>query len=285
MRVSVITVTWNSKEFIFNQIESVKRAAQNIQIEQIVVDNASTDGTVEVIQERFSDVIVIANKENKGFGAANNQGVEISKGEYVLFLNPDMKLEPGSLDIFVDWMDTNPKVGIASPKLVDEQGVLNLNTTPRRFPRVWEQIALIVKLPHLFPSFLDGYRMKGFDSTREQEVDSVQGSCMLVRRELIEKLGYAFDLRYFIWYEDVDLCREAYRLGYVVMYTPVISAVDYSGQSFKKRTTLWKQKQFTRSMLVYFQKWEPWWKWVWIAVFRPVGIGIVWIGEKVKSKK
>lgn len=255
MRVSVITVTWNSKEFILNQIESVKSAAQNIQIEQIVVDNASTDGTVEVIQERFSDVIVIANKENKGFGAANNQGVEISKGKYLLFLNPDMKLESGSLDIFVDWMDKSKQVGIASPRLLDKQGNFNWNTAPRRFPRVWEQIAIILKLPHVFPRLLDAYRMKEFDSSREQEVDSVQGSCMLVRRELIEKLGYAFDPRYFIWFEDVDLCREAKRLGFTVMYTPVISAIDYSGQSFKKRSTWWKQKRYITSMLRYFRKW------------------------------
>lgn len=255
MRLSVITVTWNSEEFILKQIESVRNAVKNIEIEQIVVDNGSIDSTVQVIQEKFSDVRVIANKENAGFGAANNQGVLISKGEYVLFLNPDMVLHPGSLDMFVEWMGNNTGVGIASPRLLDKQGNFNWNTAPRRFPRVWEQLVIILKLPHVFPRLLDAYRMKGFDSSKEQEVDSVQGSCMLVRRELIDKLGYAFDSRYFIWFEDVDLCREAYRLGFTVVYTPVISAIDYSGQSFKKRTTWWKQKQFITSMIVYFRKW------------------------------
>lgn len=281
MKLSVITVTWNSKGFILKQIESVRNAAKNIQIEQIIVDNASTDGTVDAIKERFSDIVVIANSENKGFGAANNQGVKISKGEYVLFLNPDMKLEAGLLDVFIPWMMEHPKVGVASPKLVHEDGNINWNVSPRRFPRVWEQIALILKLPHVFPRLLDGYRMKGFDSSREQVVDSVQGSCMLVRRELIQRLGFAFDPRYFIWYEDVDLCREAKRLQYRVMYTPVITVIDYVGQSFKKRTTVWKQKQFTQSMLIYFQKWQPWYIWMWIALFRPIGIGMAWIGEKV----
>ena len=255
MNVSVITVTWNSKDFIIQQIQSVKDAAKNVRIEQIIIDNGSTDGTVQAIQETFPKISVIANSENKGFGVANNQGVTISKGEYVLFLNPDMVLHPGSLDIFIDWMGKNKHVGIASPRLLNKQGNFNENTAPRRFPRVWEQIAIILKLPHLFPSLLDAYRMKGFDSNREQVVDSVQGSCMLVRRELIETLGHAFDPRYFIWFEDVDLCREAYRLGYVVAYTPIISAIDYSGQSFKKRTTWWKQKQFITSMCVYFRKW------------------------------
>jgi len=97
----------------------------------------------------------------------------------------------------------------------------------------------------------------------------------------VEKLGWGFDPRYFIWYEDVDTCREVKKLGYKVMYTPIISCVDYVGQSFKKRTTLWKQKEFTRSMLTYFKKWEPAYKWVWIALVRPVGIGMAWVNDKM----
>ncbi len=285
MTVSVITVTWNSKEFILSQIASVRAARKNIQIEQIIVDNASSDGTVEAIREKFPDVVVIANTENKGFSAANNQGVAVSKGEYLLFLNPDMRLESGSLDMMTDWMNRNSNVGIASPKLVNEEGIINEDASPRRFPRVWEQIALILKLPHLLPHVLDRYHLKGFNFDMEQDVDSVRGSCMFMRREVVEKLGWAWDPRFFIWYEDVDICREAKRLGYRVVHTPIITAVDYIGQSFKKRTTVWKQKQFTGSMLIYFKKWEPWWKWMWIALFRPIGIGLVWMSDKLHSLK
>ena len=124
--------------------------------------------------------------------------------------------------------------------------------------------------------------MKDFNSDSEQEVDSVRGSFMLVRRELIDKLGWGFDPRYFFWFEDVDLCREAKRLGFKVVYTPIVSCVDYFGQSFKQRTSIWKQKIFSRSMLTYFQKWEPWWKWIWIAIFRPVGIFFAWLVEVFK---
>ena len=87
-------------------------------------------------------------------------------------------------------------------------------------------------------------------------MDSVRGSFMIMRREVYEKLGWAFDPRYFIWFEDVDLCREVKKMGLKVVYTPVISCVDYVGQSFKKRTTLWKQKQFIKSMAQYFWKWR-----------------------------
>jgi len=123
--------------------------------------------------------------------------------------------------------------------------------------------------------------MKDFDSEKEQEVPSVRGSFMMMRREVYEKLGWTFDLRYFIWFEDVDTCREVWKLGYKVMYTPVISCTDFIGQSFKKRDTYWKQKNFTKSMLQYFQKWEPWYKWMWIAIARPVGLVLACVNDKV----
>ncbi len=277
--LSVITVTWNNKENIEEQINSVFLGCKNITCEEIISDNGSEDGTCDFIKTKFPQIKLIENKKNLGFGTANNKGYEIAKGEFLLFLNPDMRVEEGSLDIIVDWMRKHKDVGIASPKLVDQNGKFNWDASPRRFPKLWEQIALILKLPHLFPKMLNKYQMKDLDISKEQEVDSVRGSFMLMRREFVDKLGWAFDPRYFIWYEDVDICREAKRLNYKVMYTPVITCVDYVGQSFKKRTTLWKQKQFTKSILVYFKKWEPMWKWMWIAMFRPVGIFMAWVND------
>jgi len=282
MDLSVITVTWNAEKEISRQIASVYLGCKNLACEEIIVDNGSEDNTVKLIRSEFPQVKIIENKSNIGFGAANNKGLEIASGDYVLFLNPDMKIKNGSLDVIVDWMKKNRDVAIASPKLIDENGKFNLNASPRRFPRVWEQVALILKLPHIFPSILNKYHMVGFNENREQDVDSIRGSFMLMRRDFIDELGWAFDPRYFIWYEDVDICREAKRLGYRVVYTPIISCTDYVGQSFKKLTTLWKQKQFTESMLIYFMKWESWYKWIWIAVFRPVGVSLAWINDKFK---
>lgn len=284
MNVSVITVTWNSKDLIGTQIESVRAGCIKNSYEEIIIDNASPDQTPVFIKENYPFVTVIANTENKGFGAANNQGVAIAKGEYLLFLNPDMRVAPGSIDIILDWMKQHPDVGIVSPKLVDEHGKLNEDATPRRFPRLWEQVALLLKIPHLFPGIMNGYMMKGFNADKEQEVDSVRGSFMLMRREMVNKLGWAWDPRYYIWYEDVDICREAKRLGYKVVHTPIITCIDYIGQSFKKRDTLWKQKQITKSMLTYYQKWEPWYKWMWIALLRPMVVAAAWVNDKTFKK-
>ncbi|OGH86241.1 MAG: hypothetical protein A2469_04295 [Candidatus Magasanikbacteria bacterium RIFOXYC2_FULL_40_16] len=254
MDLSVITVTWNSAEKIEKQILSVAMGYRNITCEQIVIDNNSSDNTVELIK-KFSNVKLVENKENRGFGVANNQGVEIADGRFILFLNPDMKAEMNTLDRMVNYLAQNPDVGIAGCKLINEDGTVNLATTPRRFPKIWEQLIIILKIHHFFPRILDRYLFRDFDPDKEQEVDSVQGSFMIVRRELIDKLGWAFDPRYFIWFEDVDLCREAKKNGYKVMYTPIAVCVDYAGDSFKKRGTWWKQKQYITSMAKYFTKW------------------------------
>ena len=286
MDLSVITVTWNSKDRIGEQIRSVKAGCASISCEEIAIDNGSTDGTVDYIKGTFPEVQAIENIENKGFGAANMQGVDIAAGRYLLFLNPDMRVEPSSLDRIVAWMNDHPDTGIASVKLTDADGALNWDAAPRRFPKLWEQLVLIIKLPHIFPAMLSRYEMRDFDADKEQEVDSVRGSFMLMRRDIVEKLGWAWDPRYFFWYEDVDICREAKRLGYKVMYTPVITCVDYVGQSFKKRTTLWRQKQFTKSMLIYWQKWGPWYAWLLIWLLRPVGIGLAWVADfGIKNKE
>lgn len=285
MDLSIISVTWNNEDEIAEQISSAQSGCEDIECEQIVVDNGSSDKTCEIIKDKFPEVKLIENDDNVGFGAANNQGVEIAKGDFILFLNPDMKVKENSLDKIVAWMCEHKDVGIVSPKLVNKDGSFNEHASPRRLPKLWEQIAIIFKFPHLLPSILNGYLLKDFDSEKEQEVDSVRGSFMLMRRDLIDELGWAFDPRYFIWYEDVDICREAKRLSYKIMYTPEIEAVDYVGKSFGQRRTLWKQKNFTKSMLQYFKKWEPLYKWMWIAVFRPIGIFIAWLNDQVHNLK
>jgi len=140
---------------------------------------------------------------------------------------------------------------------------------------------LLLKVPHLFPKVLDKYLMKDFNPEIEQEVETVRGAFMLLRKKTLDKLGWGFDPRYFIWFEDIDLCREIKKMNLKVIYTPIVTCVDLIGQSFVQRTNLWKQKNFTASMLKYFQKWEPWYMWIWIAIFRPVAIFMVWLKEKM----
>lgn len=271
MDLSIITVNLNDKK-IFEQIASVKAGAVGLEYEQIVSDNGSQDGSLEEIQTVFPDVKIIKNGANLGFGSANNVGLKVASGDFVLFLNPDMKVETGSLKKIVDWMRLRPDIGIASCKLVDENGVINFGACPRRFPGFWDQAATLVKLPHIFPRILSHYLYSNFDFKKEQEVDTVRGAFMLVRRDLLNKIGWGFDPRYYIWFEDVDTCRECWRNGFKVVYTPIISCLDFIGQTFKKQPSMLKQKWFTESMVKYFKKWEPWYKWMPISALRPVAL-------------
>jgi GT2 family glycosyltransferase len=279
--VSIITVTWNSAEKISDQISSVRLACKKYTFEHFIIDNASTDDTVSLVKKDFPHIQLIENKKNMGFGYPHNQAAAVSRGRYFLLLNPDMRLTPGSIDTLVAWMDKKTDVGIVGPKLVDPDGVIVKEAAPRRFPRVWEHTALLFGFARVFPGVLDGYLMKGFGFDKEQEVDSVRGSFMLMRRTVYNTLGWVFDPRYFIWYEDVDLCREVKKMGMKIVYTPIVSCVDYVGQSFKKRDGFWKKKHFTQSMLVYTKKWYPWYVWIWVALVRPAALLISFVYGKV----
>ncbi len=275
MKLSVITVTWNSASHIAEQIRSVLKAGMNSDYEHIIVDNASSDQTVAIIKSQFPTIRLIENDRNRGFAAANNQAVELATGDVILFLNPDMTVEEKALEELITWSTAHATVGIIGGALYSPQGELSPQALPRRLPRPLDQLAIILKIAHVFPRLLDMYHYHGRDWSKEQRVDSVRGSFLAVKRDLIQKLGRAFDERYFIWFEEVDLCRAALTYGYEVWYVPTIKAVDWFGQSFRQRPSIWRQRQFTQSMLSYFKKWEPWYVWVWIALARPFGIMMV----------
>lgn len=243
---------------------SVVSGALKLSTEQIIVDNASSDGTPEVL-DRLSQMFakVIKNRENVGFSAANNQGLAYAQGRYFLFLNPDMRVKEGSLDVLVEWMDSHPEVGISSCQLIDVLG--QPLTLPRELPRLGHEILWLLRLDFLCKK----PRVKITDE--EQAAEKVKGAFMLVRRELVEKLGFAFDPRYFLLYEDTDLCREAKRLGYKIYFNPQIQCVDFNSRSFSVKTDVWIYRCYSQSMLRYFRKWESWHRWVWIAMLIPVG--------------
>lgn len=281
MDLSIITVNTNDKDVILTQIRSVFDATNEIEFELIVSDNGSTDGSIEEIQKQFPQVKIQKNGKNVGFGAANNAALRYATGKYILFLNPDMRVEKGSLEKAVQYMDTHEDVGLMSCKLVDEHGKLHMQAKPRRFPGLIDQLATVLKISKVFPSVLNSYLYKNFDADIEQVVDSVRGSFMLTRASIIDTLGWAFDPRYYIWFEDVDMCREVKKLGFKVMHVPSITCIDYVGQTFKRLPSVQKQKWFTESMITYFKKWEPWYKSIWIVLARPVGIALTYIHSKI----
>ncbi len=255
MDISVIIVSWKVKDKLQANLESLM-ASSGVSFECFVVDNNSDDGTLEMLETDFPSVITIANTENLGFAKACNQAISKATGEYILLLNPDMKVFPDTLAKSVNWLDTNPQAGIAGIHLVDETGKTIQQI--RRLPHIIDQLLVATKIGRLFPALLNRYLCSTFNYEKAARVESIRGSYFLIRRTVIEKLG-GLDERYFIWFEEVDYCHQAKQAQIEVWYTPHAQCVDYVGQSFKQVSTVIKQNYFKQSMMTYFRKWHsPW---------------------------
>lgn len=279
--LSIIIVSWNVKDRLLSCLQSVFANIGNLSVEVFVVDNDSKDGTAEMIKEKFPQVKLIANTDNRGFAKANNQGLKLAQGQYLLLLNPDMQVLHNTLDGMVKFMVEHAGVGIVGCHLMGDEDKTVYSV--RRFPGVLDQAMLILKIPHIFPNVMKNYLMPDFDYSQESEVDSVRGSFFMIRREVYQLLG-GLDERYFVWFEEVDYCRAAKRAGFKVMYNPGVKAIDHVGQSFLQLKNLDRQEKFIDSMLKYFYKWEARWKYYVLKTLRPVGLGMVWGKEKIWPK-
>lgn len=267
LNLSIIIVSWNVRERLAECLQSVFANAGGLDLEVLVVDNASKDNTVEMVSKDFPQVKLIANTENLGFSKANNQAAKLANGRYILLLNPDMRVLSDTLPAMVKFMDDNPRTSVGGCHLVGETGETVAHI--RHFPTFWDQAAIILKLPHLWPRLLDKYLMKSFDynAPQPQSVDSIRGSFFMVRREVWDRLG-GLDERYFIWFEEVDFCRQVKQMGGEITYFSGVKCVDYIGQSFKQVDGYKKQKMFTDSLLKYFKKWHPEWQYWFLRCLR-----------------
>jgi len=230
MDVSIVIVNWNVKEYLKKCISSVYRETKGLTYEIFMVDNASVDGSVEMVRELFPEVKVIANEKNLGFSRANNQALEKCAGEYVLFLNPDTELKDNSIEKLLKFIKAGPKVAIAAPKLIYEDGRLQLLC--RNFPSPLTDLSEALFLDYLFPKseFFNHYFM-GFwphDSTRE--VCQPAGACLLVRMDVLKKIGF-YDERFFMYYDDVDLCYRIKKAGWKIFLVHDILVVHHGSKS------------------------------------------------------
>lgn len=274
--IAVVIVSWNVKDLVTKNLESLRKTTGAVNARIIVVDNASTDGTAEMLREA-QDVVLIANSSNVGFARACNQGIERGNARHVLLLNPDMHVSPDALAKTVEYLDSHPSVGVLGAKLLHEDGTTLKSV--RRFPDVWSQLAILLKLPHVFSQVTSKYLYSDFDYTREQDAPTVRGSYFAISHTALEKVG-KLDERYFIWFEEVDYCAETIKAGLHVRFVPSIIAHDLVGKSFAKQRRYWKQVQFSRSMSQFFWKWQPGWRAMLISLVRPVPIALSWIADK-----
>lgn len=281
MDISIIIVSWNVRDRLKENLSALFKSEGDVSFEVFVVDNNSKDGSAEMVRLEFPQVRLTANKENLGFAKANNQAIKQARGEFILLLNPDMRVLPDTLSNMVKWMRENKQASVASCHLIDESG--NTIKHARKFPTVWDQLAIILKLPHLFPNILNGYLRDDFDYDKAAKVDSVRGGFFMINARALRATPL-LDERYFVWFEEVDFCRQVYGDGGEIWYTPAARCVDYVGQSFKQLPRGKAQKYFRDSMLKYFKKWQPSWQCWLLRSAWPIGLFITWLGEKTHFK-
>ena len=232
---------------------ALERARHNFNIEVHVVDNASVDGSQAMVRKKFPHVHLIDNHKNLGFGKANNQALRITKGEYVLILNPDTLIQEDTLVVLKEFLDTHKDVGAVGCKLINPDGSFQINSR-RSLPTPWVAFTKIVGLGIFFPkSKLFGrYNVTYLDSDQESEVDVLSGSLMMVRKCILDKIGY-FDEDYFMYGEDIDMCYRIKKSGSKIYYVPKTKAIHYKGESTKKSEFSFIANFYT-AMLIFIHK-------------------------------
>ncbi len=230
--LSVIIISYNTKDLLEDCLKSLQKAQAPVNdMEIIVVDNASNDGSVEMIKNHFPDVKLIVNLDNKGFATANNQGVQIALGKYLLFLNSDTKVSKYALTKPLKFVSTHPQVGAITVKLILPNGQID-HDNHRGFPTPWTSICHFVGLDQLFPQsrFFNNYHQsyKDFDSIHR--IDVAAGSYLMMSKDLFKQIG-GWDESYFFYGEDIDLCFRINQTGKKIIYYPKVSVIHYKGAS------------------------------------------------------
>lgn len=218
--LSHIIVNYHNSDVLEKCIESIYSTVQNLKYEIIVVDNSCGDRGVEQLRSKFPEVQFIENRQNEGFAKANNQAARVARGETLLFVNPDIVLTEGAVSGMLGGLKSDRFIAILGPKVLNDDGSLQYSC--RSFPTFWTGLFNRYSiLTRLFPGnrFSTRYLMMDFDHNAVKEVDWVSGCCMMSPREIFFKIGL-FDENYFLFNEDVDLCKNAKNNRYKVIYYP-----------------------------------------------------------------
>jgi len=251
MKLSIIIVTWNVKDDLLRCLASLMENPPSVPFEPIIIDNMSTDGTADAIRESYPQATIIVNPDNRGFAAANNQGIELSSGQYILLLNPDTIVHPGSLNILIDFLDNNPDVGACGPKLLGDDGIPQGSV--RTFPTFRGVLYShsVFRLLGLFRSHGRKWMMKDFNFDTQVDVDQIMGAAMLIRRPVIEQVG-GMDADFFMYYEEVDLCYRIKQAGWRIVFVPEAVITHLGGRSSEQVPL--KRVMMLKSLVAFFRK-------------------------------
>ena len=249
--VSIIIVAWNVKKLLLDCLASVYEKTRDIRFEVIYVDNASQDGSVDVVRQRFPDVRIIQNSENRGFIKANNQGIEIAKGRYVLLLNSDTLVLDNAITKTVQFADEHTDAAVVGCRVLNPDKTLQ--RTCFMYPSILNLFLAATYLYKMFPNsrFFGRERMTWWSFDEAREVETVCGCYSLVRREAIDHVG-VMDETYFVYGDDPDWCYRFSNAGWKVMFMPDAQIIHYGGQNTMQMARVFRW-QLEGSQLIFMR--------------------------------
>ncbi|MGA9362799.1 MAG: glycosyltransferase family 2 protein [Bacteroidota bacterium] len=250
--LSLVIANHNTRKLLGDCLQSLQRGNGGISTEAIVVDNGSSDGSPEMLAERFPDAILIRNSTNEGFAKPNNQGLRIARGRYLMLLNSDTIVRPRALETLVRFMDEHPEVGACGPRLLYPDG--RLQPSCRSLPSLWRHFCDMTGLETFFPNSAFGNFETRFKYDRDEEVDQPMGAALLVRREAVQDVGY-LDERLKIYYNDADWCMRIRQAGWSIRFVHDSEIIHHG--SMTTAITNRRLEQFDemfQNCLYYYQK-------------------------------
>jgi len=227
--LSIIIVNWNTRDLLVECLDSIYSYPPDAGFDIWVVDNASNDGSPEAVREAFPQVNLIQNQDNAGFGRANNQAAAQAAGRYLLLLNPDTAIHSGALNSLIQYLEGQPEVGAVGPRLLNTDGSPQVSAFPA--PTLTRETWRLFHLDRLSPR--SSYPRAFFSTRKTQEVDTLMGACILLRREVIDRIGL-FDEQFFVYSEEVDLCLRIRRAGWQVHWLPTAQVTHFCAQSTRQ---------------------------------------------------
>lgn len=258
--VSAVVLNFRSPQETVRCVQNLLQQKFDGDLEVIVVDNHSEDDSIGVIRNRFSGlplVRIVESRWNAGFGKGYKQGIQYARGTYLLINNPDKNVEQGGIARMVAQMEVEPDIGLLAPKLLHGDGTARLS--PRHFPGPFDVVIKRTMLKRLFPRTLAGYLQLADDPDRERDADWVAGGCFMIRRDFFAEIR-GFDDRFFLFFEDTDLCRRVWQAGKRVRYFPSVTATDktrrLSEGSVLSLMTTPVGRAHVASAVKYFWKWR-----------------------------
>lgn len=250
--LSIIIINHNTRQLLYECLLSLQHGNAGIHFEIIVVDNGSTDGSPEMVAEQFRRAILIRNHSNEGFAKPNNQGLKIAAGRYCMLLNSDTVVKPNAMETLIEFMDKHPEAGACGPRLVFGDG--RLQPSCRSFPSLWRHFCDMSGLENLFPKSIFGNLETRFTYDHDAEVDQPMGAALMMRREVLEQVGY-LDERFKIYYNEVDWCRRTSKAGWKIFFVHNAEIIHYGGKTTEITNRSFEQfDEMNRNCLSYYEK-------------------------------